>query len=92
MKGKTKPKPPFSMPPIPEEVYVCARALDMPPAHLLDWELAVYGAFVPSIEGLERKFHPRENESLREAIVRQRGEPAAVALEKLCAFLEGKGK
>ena len=76
------------LPEIPPEVHACCAALGMVPRFLLDWDLYCLGFMCVSLEGLERHFRPGENESLREAIVRQRGEAAAVSLLNLGDFLK----
>jgi len=75
-----------------EEVLECCRALRITPLYLCDYHLMVLmGWFMPSIEGLERIFRPGARESLKDAIIRQRGKKAFAALEKFVEWSKTNG-
>ncbi|MCL1920584.1 MAG: hypothetical protein FWG50_05825 [Kiritimatiellaeota bacterium] len=77
---------------LPDAVHECCAALGVEPMRLCDCELLVLaGWIVPSIDGLEHAFRPRVTESLRDAVVRQRGEAAADALDRFFGWSRANG-
>ena len=86
-------KDPLNNFPVPEEVLECCSALRITPMYLCDLQLMrLAGWFTPSINGLEFMFKPGKNESLKDAIIRQRGSVAFDALEKFCEWAKTNGR